>query len=241
MIQWLVKKYDIHLIGLGEVGVNWSECQHGKCLLSLLSDIEKEARSSTAHNSHPSEQNGIHQQGGVGIIVRSELMAYYKKGSKDFRNLGRWDSIVLSGSQRHRTRVVQSYAVLPAISQELGSLYQQHLRYMQEYGIEGYTPRELFEIDLLNQLRVWRAQGDRIILMMDANDHVLTGKLCRQLTSEGIGLREITKAFHGELCPFTHIRGSRPIDGVWATDDITITGVKWLPFEESPGDHRAYI
>jgi hypothetical protein len=28
---------------------------------------------------------------------------------------------------------------------------------------------------------------------------------------------------------------------VWATPDITITGVKWLTFSDSPGDHRACI
>ena len=55
-------------------------------------------------------------------------------------------------------------------------------------------------------------------------------------------LREITQDFLGSVCPFTHASGSQPIDGVWATEDITITvAVKWLTFEESPGDHRACV
>lgn len=45
----------------------------------------------------------------------------------------------------------------------------------------------------------------------------------------------------GELCSHTHRSGSEPIDGVWATNDITITAVKWLSFEESPGDNRTCI
>jgi hypothetical protein len=114
------------------------------------------------------------------------------------------------------------------------------LRYIQIEGFE-VSPRELFEQDFLWQLQVWRASGDRIILMMDANEHVLSGKLCRQLTRDGIDLREITKDVLGELCPHTHSRGRRPIDGVWATPDITVTGVKWLTFADSPGDHRACI
>ena len=28
---------------------------------------------------------------------------------------------------------------------------------------------------------------------------------------------------------------------MWTTSDITITAVKWLPFEDSPGDHRTCI
>jgi hypothetical protein len=70
---------------------------------------------------------------------------------------------------------------------------------------------------------------------------VLIGLLSRSLTQDSINLREITKSFLGELCPYTHSRGSIPIDGVWATEDITVTAVKWLSFEESPGDHRACI
>ena len=72
---------------------------------------------------------------------------------------------------------------------------------------------------------------------MDANCHDLTGRLSRALTHPSIGLHEITKDFLGSLCPNTHARGSEQIDGVWTTSDITSTAVKWLPFEESPGDH----
>jgi hypothetical protein len=127
------------------------------------------------------------------------------------------------------------------MSLELGSVCQQHVRYIQLNGLGSISPRELFEDDLCWQLQVWRALGDRIILMMDANCHVLTGRLSRALTHPSIGLREITKDFLGSLCPNTHARGSEQIDGVWTTSDITITAVKWLPFEESPGDHRTCI
>jgi hypothetical protein len=77
--------------------------------------------------------------------------------------------------------------------------------------------------------------------MMDANCHVLTGRMSRALTHESIGLQEITKDHLGSLCPNTHASSSEQIDGVWVTSDITITAVKWLHFEESPGDHRSCI
>lgn len=240
-LQWLVKKYDVQLVGLGEVGVNWSTCRHKKRLLTLLPEIERSAKSVTSHNSRFGERHGIRQQGGVGMLYLNDVIPYCKKGGKDFRHLGRWVSVILSGSQHHRTRIVQCYGVRPERSTQTGSVHQQHIRYMQEVGIDGYSPRQLFESDLLNQLRVWRAHGDRLILMMDANEHVLTGRMCRQLCSEGIDLHEITKSHVGSLCPNTYIDGSQPIDGVWATPDLTITGVKWLPFAESPGDHRSCI
>jgi hypothetical protein len=75
--------------------------------------------------------------------------------------------------------------------------------------------------------------------MMDCNSHVLTGRLGRSLVA--LGLREITKDFLRELCLNTFSSGSEHIDGVWATSDITITAVKWLTYEESPGDHQACV
>jgi hypothetical protein len=235
-LEYIVKKYEIQFIGLGEVGVNWlMACR--KRLLSLLPDLGLRAKSRTSHNSH--ERISIHQQGGVGTIVLGELMTFYKKGANDFRCLGRWASFLLQSVQGHRTRIVQAYAVRPQRSEQVGSVYQQHLRYLQNNGFNDVHPRDLFESDLLWQLQIWLALGDRVILMMDSNCHVLTGRLGRALFQ--LGLREITKDFVGELCPNTHISGSEHIDGVWASADITITAVKWLTYEESPGDHRACV
>jgi hypothetical protein len=121
--------------------------------------------------------------------------------------------------------VVQGYGVLPCRSQEFGSVDQQQLRYIQLNGFSGISPRELFESDLIWQLQMWRAAGERIILMMDINCHVLRGRLSRALTHESIGLHKITKDHLGYLCPNTHASGSGQIDGVWATSDVTITAV----------------
>jgi hypothetical protein len=157
----VMKKYEVHFIGLGEVGVNWL-LAHRLRLLSLLPDLRQEARSMTANNTH--EHIALHQQGGVGKIAIGELLNYYKKGSNDFWNLGRWRSFKIQAVQGHSTRVVQAYRVLPRRSQEFGSVDQQQLRYIQSNGFLGITPRQLFGSDLIWQLQMWRAAGDRIIL-----------------------------------------------------------------------------
>jgi hypothetical protein len=238
MLKNVVQKYGVQFIGLGEVGVNLKKAKV-KRLLSLLPDLSLHARCSTAHNTH--ENFAVHQQGGVATIVLGELLNYYKKGTKDFRNLGRWDSFLLQSVDGHHTRVVQAYAVQAVRSKRVGSVDQPHVHYIPSNGLGTIKPRELFEQDLVWQLQVWRALGDWIILMMDANCHVLTGRLSQALTHESIGLREITKDHLGSLCPNTHASGSEQTDGIWVTSDITITAVKWLPFEELHGDHRSCI
>ena len=94
------------------------------------------------------------------MILLGDILPFYKPGSKDFRRLGRWDSSIISGKQKHVTRVVHSYAVLPRSSDEIGSVHQQHLRYIQSELTEDISPRDLFELDFIWQLQVWRAQGE---------------------------------------------------------------------------------
>ena len=169
LLQWLIQKYEIQLVGLGEVGVNWRETKHGKRLLSLLLDIEQNARCSTAHNSRKTECHGIHQQGGVGLIVLNELIPYYSKGSKDFRSLGRWDRAIIAGSQEgHITRVVQVYRVRPELSQQLGSMCQQHwqhIRYQVSrkriYTVSLEESSSIWIYCTRNQLRVWSMETTR--------------------------------------------------------------------------------
>jgi hypothetical protein len=141
----------------------------------------------------------------------------------------------------YKTRVVQAYAVGAVRSKQWGLVYQQHVPYIQLEGLGSISGRELFESDLLWQLQVWHALGNRLIVMMDINCHVLTGKLARELTKAPLELREATKDHFGKLCGHTHSRGSQQIDGIWTTPDITITAIKWLSYAKSPGDHRSCI
>ena len=87
------------------------------------------------------------------------------------------------------------------------------------------------------------AQGDRIILMMDANEHVLNGTLCRRLREEDLvlDLEEISQKVWGGQEINTHIDGSKPIDGVWVSCSLEIGGCLILPFSQSVGDHRSML
>ncbi len=119
------------------------------------------------------------------------------------------------------------------------TIYQQHVRYMQIEGITG-TPRELFSSDFVNAISRWIEHGYRIILFVDANKHILTGKLPTMLAK--LGLQEATHALWGELEPRTYVHGDgAPIDGVFHTPDIEVTVIMQLSFHEGVGDHRTTI
>ena len=70
----------------------------------------------------------------------------------------------------------------------------------------------------------WRALGDRIILMMDANERVLDGTLSGMLAEEGIEMKEAVHSKTPGPGPNTHFRGKDSIDGIWYTSDLELRG-----------------
>jgi hypothetical protein len=99
----------------------------------------------------------------------------------------------------------------------------------------------LFHIDLAKQIKEWRQSGERIVLIMDVNDHPLTSRFYQQLQKEQTGLEEFTHKCWGPTPPYTHISGSSPIDGGYKSSEIEIVHLGMLTFAESPGDHRSFI
>ena len=105
------------------------------------------------------------------------------------------------------------------------------------------TGKELMIEDLLRQLQIWKRQGDQIILMADANEHILTGNLGAALTGSkwDLGLKEVSHRAWGAQPPNTNIRGKDPIDGVWASSTLEVVGFKILSFYSSVGDHKGWF
>jgi hypothetical protein len=111
---------------------------------------------------------------------------------------------------------------------------------MQLHNLKG-SPQQFFDKDLLHQCKLWRKSGERIILLMDANEHVLNGKFHKASKSAGLNMDKFTHKCWGLNKPYTHINGSTPINGGYKSSEIEVMNICMLPFLDSPGDHRAFI
>jgi hypothetical protein len=234
----LMNKYEVNLAAFMELNYNWATVASSANLSSWFRHEEREVRSAMAHNLH--ETTSRHQPGGTGMVCRHEFLQYAWKPSHDFRGLGRWCSWPFFCNPIHSTRIVVAYRTGSGKSKGLRTVYQQQVRYMQLHNISG-TPQQLFDKDLLQQCKRWRQSGKRIILLMDANEHVLTGRFNRGISRVGLDLEEFTHKCWGAQPPYTHINGSIPIDGGYKSPEIEVLHVCLLPFLDSPGDHRAFI
>jgi hypothetical protein len=103
-------------------------------------------------------------------------------------------------------------------------------------------PLIMFCQQLIKQLKKWRAEGDRIILFMDHNEHVYNRALGKVLSnSTGLNLQEVILQHIGTRTGATFFRGSKPVDGLWVSSNLEISNTCVMPFGYGVGDHQAFI
>jgi len=77
---------------------------------------------------------------------------------------------------------------------------------------QRHGAKHLFRKDFAAQCGKLRKEGDRLIVIMDANKHTMDGKLREMLEAEGVGLVEISHKYWGTKSPNTYINGTIPTD-----------------------------
>ena len=87
-ITRLADHYDVDMISMQEVSVNWGHYPTSQNLTSFF-QTAVDLRSVTAH-THNEKPETPHQQGGTGIISFNTILPYIRSSGKDPRGLGRW-------------------------------------------------------------------------------------------------------------------------------------------------------
>ena len=95
----------------------------------------------------------------------------------------------------------------------------------------------------MKQLTTWRRQGDRLIVCMDVNeDDIYRGSIGKALTNEsGLDMVKAVGNFTGKKIGATFFRGTKPIYGVWVTQDVIMTGACVMPAGYGIGDHWLFV
>ncbi len=183
-------------------------------------------------------------EGGTGIVAYGDLASMIRSDLSGMDNTGlaRWSYMTFSGRDGHLTTVVIGYNPCKPSKSYGQSSYQLQRAYFTMAKHDTCCPRRKFESDLVTLLATWQQEGRRLIVCLDANDHVYTGKLAKALTSTPqLDLQETMLTTTGTHLTATYFRGSRPIDAIWTTPDICVTNVCAMPIGYGVGDHQAFI
>jgi hypothetical protein len=83
-------------------------------------------------------------------------------------------------------------------------------------------------IDLSQLIRKWTESGESVVLLADWNVDVIGEKTRKYMAN--LGMREVITEFHGDAGPITYNRGSKPIYGIFMTQDLYIVQDGYMPF-----------
>lgn len=239
----IIDELEADVVAYSEHQINCSHKDNVNGMSQMFNGGEAEIRTVTGWNVHD-EEAGRRQQGGTSLLLYGPLIDQYdfEASGKDDTGLGRWVVMVFRSSEGIRTRIVCGYN--PCVTQRKAtrSTYQQHRRYLILKESDRTCPRRRFHDDLVKQLQQWRDEGDRLIVCMDANENIYKKSMGKSLTSpDGLNMQEVVGTFTGQQVGATHFRGTQPIDGIWATQDVVVTGACVMPAGYGVGDHRLFV
>ena len=176
----------------------------------LFKGGDVEVRSVSAHNSHEGKEVGRHQEGGTAALVFGQMIEQYdfEASGRDESGLGRWVVLVFHGSGGITMRVVCGYCPCKSSKKATRSSYQQARRFYITKEKDLTCPRVRFQRDLVAQLKKWRAEGDRLVVCLDANADIYQKELGKALTDmEGLNMSEVVGDFSGSLVGPTRLMG----------------------------------
>ena len=134
---------------------------------------------------------------------------------KDPEQLGRWSSFLVEGKSHQYIRYVTAYLPCPNATGN-DTVYSQHQRHFRAQKTDR-EPVEAMIQDLHQAISSWIAEGEKVVIGMDANQDVRSGDMAIMLRT--LGFEEQITSRHGPLepPPNTHQMNTqgKPIDGIW--------------------------
>ena len=170
-----------------------------------------------------------HQQGGVSLTTQGSMMEYRMEEGGDVSGLGRWTWVKFEGQDSRRTVIIQVYRPVKN-TKDIGSTYRQQASKLDT------EPLQTYDTDLVELIEIFTKDKWQVIVMGDFNTdmekhHSLPAKLRKA------GLRDILREKHGRGTP-SHRKGSKVIDGIWATANIEMTQGGVQGGDRLLSDHR---
>ena len=169
------------------------------------------------------------EPGGVMNITKDRSSAHAIKRGKDEKRLGRWAWVTIKGKQEKITTVVTAYR---AVNTQVTA--QNQLGHIRQRNV-SIQPEEYWENDLASLIAEKKEAG-QVIVIDDFNCDLNEKGSKVNRFFEQQGMREVLIEKYGKGPP-TYNFGKNTIDGIYATEGITIRQGGYGGADEAPGDH----
>ena len=229
-------KTDVYM--LAELGWNIPRMPAGNSWFERSKTTLHRQSNILACNKQDTHNTKAHMPGGTGIIALEEAQPRVVDKGVDDSGLGRWTWMRFQGRDGHFTRMISAYRPCRN-SASLGTVYRQQMTYWSRKG-EWDCPLDLFDKHLEELLALWKLSGDRIILGIDANEDIRSGKI--HSMTRRLGMQDAILDLHDDVDPpETCNKNTKrvPTDGIFVTPGIMPTAGGYSAYgQTSNSDHR---
>jgi hypothetical protein len=168
-------KYKINTMLMAEINTFWARLpadhQWSK---RNAGQLLRNRKTTLAYNRQDKEVRGQQQFGGVAVTSIGDCMHRDLTSGEDPSGLAQWACHCYQGKHGISLRVVSAYRPNGPGTGGGYTVFAQHVRYLSDNN-DIRDPRSAFIEDLETQLQSWIAQGDQIVVGIDANDDLRNG------------------------------------------------------------------
>jgi exonuclease III len=228
-------KQDIDIIGLAEVNTDWRVIPQQNTWWSITDGWFEHRRVATSINTLVSPSSRT-QYGGTLLMMMNRVAYSVQSVQSDTTHLGRWSSMLLTGKNNLKCRVICAYC--PCISTGPNSTYASQVVGLAQRQVFE-CPRTQFWTDLQAYLTQCSDAQESIIVIGDWNsDYEEVNTWMRAQ-----GLKDIIQSRHGSSAPPPTCKRSResPIDAIFVSNTFTCWRGGFLSFDYLEGDHRGLL
>ena len=225
-----IKQHNFDAIGIIETNCHWRRLPVASRLPERTRGWFEHLHRSTASYEEYEGTAGL-QYGGVTLWSMNQAGHRVWQSGSDLTGLGRWSWTRLRGKESVSTRIITAYRPCKNTAAP-GSVWNQQKAYFEDKN-DDRCPCVAFIEDLVEQVKLWKEDGDQMVIGLDANEDIRNGMMWAAM--KRLGLVELVSHAHGSDLPRTQQRGSLPIDGIWVSPTLGNCRCGYLAFEF---DHR---
>jgi hypothetical protein len=196
--------------------------------------------SRTTHSESNIHFESLYKPGGSMTTITGKWQSRVTNQRHDPKGLGRWCYMRIASK---KSSMIIATAYRPYASQGPITAWIQQWTLLRESGDKNPDPIKYFYTDLEKQISQWKQEGNEVLMMIDANEHI--GDKPGGLTTlfEKMEMTDLLRHRHpNKIEPNTHARGSKRIDYIFGTAKIRDNCKKAGILQFGTGyqsDHRA--
>ena len=127
-LKKLILEHNIDITCLTEINKDWRKVEYENTIWGATAGWRDNRRVQVAHNRSVPPGDSEFQVGGTAMLMLGDVTFRISDQGTDFRNLGRWSYITLTGKNDVNTTIFTCYC--PCRKTCAGSAFVQHLLYM---------------------------------------------------------------------------------------------------------------